>query len=219
MKLDMHLHSNHSVDAISTPKTIMETAKKLGIVVAITDHNTVSAWPEFKKLSKEMEWPVIFGEEIKVIEKGKCVGEIVGLFMKKEIHPGPFGKIFDGLHAQNALAMVVHPFDVFRNDFKHLNEAVNKIDLFEVFNSRTTLGSHNQKAKEFAQKHNLAQTANSDSHSPKEIGMSYTEVKADNLKGARKELTEGNTKTVERKSPVTVHLTTQLAKMNLIKDQ
>lgn len=219
MKLDMHLHSNHSADAISTPKTIMETAKKLGIVVAITDHNTTTAWPEFEKLSKELDWPVIFGEEIKVIENKKCTGEIVGLFMKKEVQPDPIETVFSKLHEQNALAMVVHPFDIFRNDFKRLSEAVNKIDLLEVFNSRTTLDSHNKKAKEFAQAHKLPQIANSDSHSPQEIGMSYTQVKADNLEGARKELIKGNTTLVARKSPITVHLTTPFAKMNLIKDQ
>lgn len=219
MKLDMHLHSNHSADSITTPKTIMETAKKLGIVVAITDHNTTSAWLIFEKLSKEMEWPVIFGEEIKVLEGKKCIGEIVGLFMKKEVRPQALEQVFSELHAQNALAMVVHPFDVFRNDFKKLNESVKKIDLLEVFNSRTTLDSHNQKALEFAQKYKLPQTANSDSHSPQEIGMSYTEVNAETLEQAKRELVKGNTTLVTRKSPISVHLTTPLAKMNLIKDK
>lgn len=219
MKLDMHLHSNHSADAISTPQTIMQIAKKLGVVVAITDHNTTSAWPIFQKLSKEMDWPIIFGEEIKILENKKCVGEVVGLFMKKEVRPGPFELVFDQLHEQNALAMVVHPFDIFRNEFKYLDQALKKIDLLEVFNSRTTLESHNKKAKDYAQKHNLSQTANSDSHTPKEIGTSYTEVNADTLEQARKELVKGNTNPVGKKSPFTVHFTTPLAKMNLIKDR
>lgn len=219
MKLDLHLHSNHSSDSISTPKTIMKTAKKLGLTIAITDHNTTSAWPVFKTLSKEMNLPVIFGEEIKVIENGKCAGEIVGLFMKQEVRPSIAEEVFEKLHEQNALAMVVHPFDIFRNDFKHLEKHVKKIDLLEVFNSRTTLDSHNKKALEFAIKNKLPQTANSDSHTPKEIGMSYTKVEANTLQEARRELIKGNTTPFGKKSPITVHLATQLAKMNLIKDE
>lgn len=219
MKLDMHLHSNHSADSITLPETIIKTAKKLGVTVAITDHNIVTAWEDIEAVSKKENWSVIFGEEIKVMDKGKCVGEIVGLFLKEWVKPAPAGEVFDAIHAQAGLAMVVHPFDIFRHDFKNLKECMKKIDLLEVFNSRTVLDSHNKKAFEFAKKNNLPMTANSDSHSPKEIGMSYTEVIADSLEQARKELLKGKTRLVTRKSPVAVHLTTQLAKMNLLKDQ
>lgn len=218
MKLDMHLHSNHSPDSITTPKTIIKTAKALGVTVAITDHNITTAWPELQTLSKQENWPVILGEEIKVMENGKCAGEIVGLFLNEWVKPASAAEVFDAIHSQAGLAMVVHPFDIFRHDFRNLKDHVKKIDLLEVFNSRTVFDSHNKKALEFAKKNNLPMTANSDSHSPNEIGMSYTEVNADSLEQARKELLKGKSSLVTNKSPVRVHLTTPLAKMNLLKD-
>ena len=215
----MHVHCNHSSDAISKPETIMQTAKSKGLVVAITDHNTVSAWPLFQKLSKEMSWPFIQGEEVKVIESGKCTGEIIGLFMQGKVKPGSAGEVFDAIHGQGGLAMVVHPFDVFRNDFHGLKDFVKRIDLLEVFNSRTTLESHNKKAFEFAEKHGLPKTANSDAHIPEEIGMSFTEVNASTLEEARRELLMGRAKLHTEKSPITVHFYTTLAKLNLVKDR
>ncbi len=219
MKLDMHLHSNHSSDAVSKPETIMKIAKKKELVIAITDHNTTSAWSVFKKISKEMNWPIIFGEEIKTLENGKCIGEIVGLFLTEEIKPASPQEVLDKIHSQGAIAMVVHPFDTFRNPFKYLKENAKKIDLLEVFNARTIRDAHNKQAKEFAQKNNLPMTANSDSHSPKEIGVSYTEVNASTLEKARKELLHAKTTLCEKKSPHTVHIVTTLAKLNLLKDE
>ena len=219
MKLDMHLHSNISSDAITRPETIMKVAAKKGITVAITDHNSTGAWPVFEKLSKEMNQPVILGEEIKCVMKGKCVGEIVGLFMKGHVKPGSPEFVLEKLHQQNALAMVVHPFDTFRNPFIGIENYVNKIDLIEVFNSRTYLSEHNKKAKELAQKHKVPMIANSDAHTPEEIGTSWTEVNAETLEEARRQLIQGNGVLHEVKSPVSVHLTTPLAKFNLIRDR
>lgn len=219
LKLDMHFHSNFSADSITLPETALKIAKKKELVIAVTEHNSTASWPIFKKLSKEMGVDIIFGEEVKVIEGGKCAGEIVGLFLNTQVKPGPVGEVFDAIHSQAGLAMVVHPFDIFRHDFKNLKDFAKRIDLLEVFNSRTVLGSHNKKAIDFAVKNNLPQTANSDSHSPGEIGMSYTQVNASTLEQARRELVKGNTFLVTKKSPIIVHWTTQLAKMNLAKDE
>jgi len=219
MKLDLHLHSNISSDAITRPETILKVAAKKGITVAITDHNSTSAWHIFEKLSKEMNQPVIMGEEIRCVVKGQTVGEIVGLFMKEQVKPGSPEFVLEKLHKQNALAMAVHPFDSFRNPFLNIENYINKIDLIEVFNARTYLDEHNKKAKELAEKNRLPMIANSDAHTPDEIGTSYTEVNAETLEEARRQLIQGNGVLHEVKSPVTVHLTTPLAKFGLIKDR
>ncbi len=219
MKLDMHFHSNFSADSITLPATALKIAKEKGLTLAVTEHNNIGSWKVFKTLSKEMGVELIYGEEIKTMENGKCVGEIVGLFLNDLVRPAPPADVFDAIHKQGGLAMVVHPFDIFRHDFKNLKDFAKKIDLLEVFNSRTVLGSHNKKALEFAKKNNLPMTANSDSHTPEEIGMSYTEVEADSLEQARRQLVKGKTQVVTHKSPVAVHLTTPLAKMNMLKDR
>lgn len=38
--IDMHSHTSYS-DGLNTPETMLKTAKKLGIKIAITDHNTI----------------------------------------------------------------------------------------------------------------------------------------------------------------------------------
>ena len=42
MKLDLHLHTQYSPDAIGTPQDIAQLLKKKGFQgMAVTDHNTV----------------------------------------------------------------------------------------------------------------------------------------------------------------------------------
>ena len=53
MKLDPHIHSTYSGDAVNTPKEIIEKSKSLGLdIIAISDHNTVKGNEEARKLSK-----------------------------------------------------------------------------------------------------------------------------------------------------------------------
>ena len=78
--------------------------KKLGI--AITDHNTCKAWGELKSLAKQYGVPLILGEEIKVFDKGRIIGEILGYFMNHEVEPGHYLEVIDALHAQDAFVSV-----------------------------------------------------------------------------------------------------------------
>ena len=46
MLCDLHVHSIHS-DGSLTPAELIAEAKKFGLTVALTDHNTVSGLPDF----------------------------------------------------------------------------------------------------------------------------------------------------------------------------
>ena len=46
MRCDLHIHSIYS-DGSFSPKEIVAEAKRMGLTVALTDHNTVSGLSEF----------------------------------------------------------------------------------------------------------------------------------------------------------------------------
>ena len=215
----MHMHSHYSCDAITKPETMIKIAKKNNLGIAITDHNTCKAWNKIETFAKQYDVPFILGEEIKVFDKGKLIGEILGYFMNHEIEPGHYLEVIDALHAQDAFVSVPHPFDTFRKPFQRLEQVKHKVDAVEIFNARGYTKSFNEKTKAFVEKNNLAFTAGSDAHTPGEIGNAYIESKATDLEEFRKLLKKGNVKYTGKLAPFTVHIKTQLAKAGILKPQ
>ncbi len=64
MKVDLHVHSNHS-DGVYSPKEVIKIAKKEGIgCLALTDHNCIAGIPEALKAGEKFDVEVIPGVEI-----------------------------------------------------------------------------------------------------------------------------------------------------------
>ncbi|MFH1588370.1 MAG: PHP domain-containing protein [Candidatus Diapherotrites archaeon] len=219
MKLDLHLHSNYSPDALTKPETAVKTAKKLGIGIAVTDHGTTKAWPEFTEYGKKFDVPVILGEEIRVLDdEKKFCGELIGLFLTEEINSKHYLEVIDEIKSQKGIIVVPHPFDSFRHGFKFIKTEFKKIDLIEGFNARSQRNEFNEKAKEFAKEKGIPMTASSDSHTPEEIGNGLTKVNASTLEEAKKELLKGRTGLIEnKKANLWHHFQTQLAKRKIMK--
>ncbi|MDO8538494.1 MAG: PHP domain-containing protein [archaeon] len=219
MKLDLHTHSHYSHDSITKPETVIKKSKELGITFAITDHNTATAWPKLKEISRKENIPIIFGEEIMTYNNEKKFGEIIGLFLQQEIKPKNFAEVIDEIKSQDGLVVIPHPFDSFRHNFKAIDLIKHKIDLFEVFNARCYLNSFNSKALAFAKSSNFVQSAGSDSHTPQEYGNAFIEVEAFSLEEARKKLLKGQSKVFGKPAGIIPHIKTLLAKKNLLKDE
>jgi len=218
MKLDLHVHSFYSADSINSPKKIIEKAKELGIGVGITDHNSCKAWNELKKLGKKSTVLVVLGQEIMVSDSaGLFVGELSGLFLKKEIKSRNYLEAIGEIHKQGGIVVVPHPFDFLRANFKLLEKELKRIDAIESFNARCYLNSFNKKAERFAKRHALPEIAGSDAHFPEEIGRGITEVQAQTLEEAKEQIMKGNAKITGKKSSLLVHLQTQFVKIGLIK--
>ncbi len=218
MKIDCHIHSFRSGDAINRPKTIIHLAKKKDVDVAITDHNSIRSWKEMTALGRTGKVKVVLGEEIKVFKGQKCVGEILGLFMNDFVKPGNYLEVIDSLREQDALISVAHPFDFLRHDFSLIKKEFKKVDCIETFNSRSYSDSFNAKAKAFAEFHSIPQTAGSDAHFPEEIGNAFVEIpKADSLEQARKMLKKGKGISQGKKSSLMVHVKTFFAKKGFYK--
>lgn len=203
MKIDLHCHSYYSYDGISSPEELIKSALKKGLDgIAITDHDTIASWQEAKKAAKKLNAFLILGEEIKTKQ-----GDILGLFLKKEIN----GKGKDALYTikeikkQGGIAIIAHPYH-WRKPFRNLEKYKNLADGIEVFNARSQSKKGNQKAFNFAVKNNLVMTAGSDAHSSFEIGNAYLEAKAENLEELREMILEKKVKIIGKQAPFFVQI-------------
>jgi len=171
-KYDLHIHTNHSSCSRIKPKKLLRIAKKRGLNgIAITNHNTIKGGQEVKKANKDKNFEVIIGAEIKTDK-----GEILGLYLKKEIKSRKAEEVIDEIHKQGGIAIAAHPFTwgLLRKQCTFDKKELKKIDGFETFNSRNMFRWENELAVQFAQKNKLAQTGGSDAHYYYEIGRAFT---------------------------------------------
>jgi len=212
MKIDLHCHSYYSTDGISSPKKLLETALKKGLDgIALTDHNTIAGWKEAIEIARELNGVLILGEEIKSRE-----GDILGLFLKKEIKSRVPIEIIKEIKEQGGIAIISHPFH-FHEKFKgDLEQYKNLVDGIEVFNSRGLFLSVNKKALEFAKKYNLAIVAGSDAHYYKNVGDAYTigeNIK--NLEEFKEAILKKKIKIEGKRSPLFYLIIPTLARLGL----
>lgn len=85
MCCDLHTHSIYS-DGTMTPTEIIKSAKKLGIAVALSDHNTLSGLPEFVSAAEAMNVEAVPGVEFSTDHEGREL-HILGLFVRPEHYP------------------------------------------------------------------------------------------------------------------------------------
>lgn len=198
MRIDLHIHTNHSPDSLVKPEELPRLAKKKGLNgIAVTDHDRFSACKIVEKAAKGTGILVIPGEEIGVRPERRRICEIIGLFIQEEISGR--GKtpleVIDEIRKQDGIVLLPHPFDKARNVLPEggVEKLAKKVDAVEVFNAHVLSPKYNEMALEFAEKFKLAQTGGSDSHSPWEVGNAWTEADADDLEGFRKALLKRKT--------------------------
>lgn len=170
VKVDMHVHTSRSPDSLVKVDDLLATCDKRGIdCVAVMDHDIIEGALELHKQAPER---IIVGEEIHT-----TAGEIAGLFLKENIEPGfsPLETI-ERIKEQGGLVYLPHPFDSLRGSVleeKALEEVWEKIDIVEVFNSRSGFPWSNWKAKKYAKEKGILAGVGSDAHARYELGMAY----------------------------------------------
>lgn len=185
-------------------------------MVAITDHNTIAGAFDFHGRAPNR---FLIGEEIMTRD-----GELLGLFLKKEIPPGLSSQeTVDRIHAQGGLVGASHPLDRLRGtaiEREALEAVQEQLDFLEVFNARTTLAMDNRLAQELATRWGLPGSAGSDAHAPFEVGRAYVQMPPFELSHDRgngsaqsflKSLAQG--KPVGRLSSPLIHLVSNYAKL------
>lgn len=218
MRIDLHVHSKYSFDAINKPSDVYQKVRE-GTVdgIALTDHNVTSGWKEFAGFAQKKGFLLIQGEEILIIENGKRIGELLGFFMQEPIRPGPLDGVVEKLQAQDALISVPHPYGWLTVPDKILSVAVEKHFCVEQFNSRNFFQFMNKKARSFIQKHRLPFTAGSDAHAPWEIGNAFVESTATGLEAFRKDIEKRKVMVKGRGGPWSTRLLGPLIKAKWIK--
>jgi predicted metal-dependent phosphoesterase TrpH len=69
-RIDLHIHTTAS-DSLLTPTEAVEIAKKCGLsAISITDHDSISGFPEAKEKGDELEIEIISGVELSVTYVG-----------------------------------------------------------------------------------------------------------------------------------------------------
>jgi predicted metal-dependent phosphoesterase TrpH len=173
IKLDLHVHTNYSLDASTSPEEVIETARRRGLdMVAITDHNRLDGALALKEMAPDM---IIVGEEIRTTD-----GELIAYFLEEWVPPGlPLRETIERLRAQNAFISVPHPFDRLRRGAMRVaspSALLDYVDALEVFNARCVFPADNDLALALAESQGLLMTAGSDAHIAWEIGRAYVEM-------------------------------------------
>jgi hypothetical protein len=214
MKIDMHCHSYYSNDSFCSPKSLVKAAYRKGLSgIAITDHNTTKAWTEGEEEAKKLNMIFVRGEEIKIKEKDKTIGEILAYFINKPISPENKTPemIIKEIKNQNGLCILSHPFSN-KKPFTKIEECLNKIDGIEIFNSRSQSEEGNKKAQEFTKNNNLSFTAGSDAHTLFEVGNAYIESDANSIEALKKDIINKKIKVIGKQSPLFFQIFSPLSK-------
>jgi len=178
LKLDLHIHSKYSEDAIGSPKEIIRSVKKKGLDgIAITDHNTIKGGIAAVKAAPK-DFIVIPGVEISTED-----GHLIALNIDENIPKGltveeTIEKIID----LGGTPVVPHLYRTMSGIKENkLRNILKNISVLEVFNS-CSIPRSNYKSAKTAKKYNLGGVGGSDSHLPKYCGLGYTTVNIGNSK-------------------------------------
>jgi len=171
IRIDLHMHTKYSGDAIISPKLIVDQLYAHPLIkgVAITDHDTLEGYYHTQKLAAAYKDILI----IPGIEVSTTQGHITILGVEeKPAYPLTVEDVVDFVKERAGTIVVPHPYravgigDLARNM---------PADAIEVLNPRSTR-QENKMAEELAKERNLPSVAGSDAHRPQQMWTAYTEV-------------------------------------------
>ena len=90
LRCDLHTHSIFS-DGTCSPTELVAEAKRLGLIIALTDHNTAAGLPEFMDAAEKLGVTAVPGVEFSTEHLGKEL-HLLGLFIQPE-HYAVFASI------------------------------------------------------------------------------------------------------------------------------
>ena len=181
IRLETHCHTKFSKDSL-LPFTLLYLKCKLcGIsCIAITEHNNIIGATKFKEYCRKRKSNlcVIVGEEIMTES-----GEVIGLYLKKEIPQGlSFEETIAQIREQKGIVYVPHPYDEKRNKTVLKEECIKRfapvIDCIECHNGRNISPLYDEKQQEIATKYGITKVIGSDAHTFLEIGRNYMNVES-----------------------------------------
>ena len=166
-----HIHTKYSFDSLLDPKVIIKEAIKKKIdYLFITDHNTIKGAKEAEEyvLKNKIPIKIVVGSEIST-----DIGDIIGIFLKKDILARKYEEVISEIKSQGGLVVLPHPYkghDLFKIHF------LKNIDFVETFNSRTTIQEDEfaRKLKNYLKAHEIC---GCDAHLIKDLNKCYLQFK------------------------------------------
>ena len=171
LKIDLHVHTCYSYDALTTLEEVVTYSKKRGLDgVAITDHDTLLG---ATRLSQKTKLVVIPGIEITALG-----GHVLALNVTQPIPPKlSLSETVKRIREAGGIAVAAHITSLNKST---LTRQISSYDAVEVINSGAIPFSlSTYLSRKFATRFNLPQTGGSDSHYGPEIGAAYTVIEAD----------------------------------------
>ena len=132
LRCDLHTHSVFS-DGTCTPRELISEARRLGLIIALTDHNTAAGLPQFMDAARELGVTAVPGVEFAAEYRGKEL-HLLGLFIQPEHYPA----VERMVRKQHELKEICNIELV-----KRLNEAGYQID-YEKVKGRNPAGNANR---------------------------------------------------------------------------
>lgn len=177
LAVELHAHSALSHDGRDPVELLLEQASAVGMdAIAVTDHDAFEASQAAVELAPEYD---LVG--IPAMEVTSAAGHVLAMGIEEIIPAGrPFLETLDMIHEAGGIAIVPHPFQKSRSGVavNVSREELTRADAIEVYNSRLLTGRANRRARTFAQKHGMPQTAGSDAHIAEMVGQAVTAVDA-----------------------------------------
>jgi len=177
LKMDFHIHSQYSDDAIGSPKEILKQVRKKGLQgMAITDHNTIKGGLIGQKLSTD-SFLIIPGMEISTKD-----GHLIALNMTKSVPKNlSLQETIDMIKNEGGTPIIPHIYRTMSGvKEEKLIEVQHNIKALEVYNG-CSQPKTNLRTANLAKKYNLGGTGGSDSHDPRYAGLAYTLIDTTDL--------------------------------------
>ncbi|MGA2917190.1 PHP domain-containing protein [Methanoregula sp.] len=168
MKIDFHVHTNRSIDAVPSPRLVVKHAKKLGLnAIAITDHNRLFPHHEAQRLSREFGLLVIPGMEGGNIAVRK---HWIALGVSRPFESHSIDTVLSFIRHEGGVSVAPHP----HARLGYANYADLGFDAVESLNGSEPLANtlvRNTK--------NMPELGGSDAHALPMMGHTWTRVEAD----------------------------------------
>jgi predicted metal-dependent phosphoesterase TrpH len=191
LRLDLHIHTTTSGDSSVKLEDATRRVKEQGLDgFAVTDHDFLAEIPE--DLHEKSDLIVIPGMEISANGAHVLAFDIHKPIPMKLPIPETVNKI----HAQGGIAVIAHPYSVFKTWVDSTGIERSDFDCVEVINAHQfPFGYTLKKNRELAEKLGLPQTGGSDAHTLRTIGRAYTifDSESRDVEGVLDALREGRT--------------------------
>jgi predicted metal-dependent phosphoesterase TrpH len=171
VRIDLHVHSHHSVDSSLTLDQIVDRITFRGLQgFALTDHNTIAGHSDLVRLRESYPgFLFIPGAEVSTRE-----GHLL-VYGLRENPPAnrPLSDTLEWSRARGAVAVLAHPFRWMHGVGGRVAESA-RVAAFEGRNGRNSEIA-NTRAELLAAHRGLPTTGGSDAHELASVGRAYTE--------------------------------------------